>query len=198
MKVIDDFIPKNDQDHLENLFLNNKYFPYYYEYNTVIGVEEEAVGNDDDNIIMQPQFVHKLYDCNEIASTAYSDVMNLFCGTGVESLSPERIKVNLLQPPFDKTKGKYHIPHVDHGDDGYVSLIYYVNNSDGDTYLFDKTSYDNKSLKHYKERVNNLTVEKTVSPKKGRVVIFDSNKFHAGSPPLNHSSRCVLNMVFKK
>ena len=198
MKVIDDFIPKNDQDHLENLFLNNKYFPYYYEYNTVIGVEEEAVGNDDDNIIMQPQFVHKLYDCNEISSTAYSDVMNLFCGTGVESLSPERIKVNLLQTPFDKTKGKYHIPHVDHGDDGYISLIYYVNNSDGDTYLFDKTSYDNKSLKHYKERVNNLTVEKTVSPKKGRVVIFDSNKFHAGSPPLNHSSRCVLNMVFKK
>ena len=61
MKVIDDFIPKNDQDRLENLFLNNKYFPYYYEYNTVTGVEEESVGNDDD-IIMQPQFVHKLYD----------------------------------------------------------------------------------------------------------------------------------------
>ena len=185
MKVIDDFIPKKDQDHLENLFLNNKYFPYYYEYNTVIGVEEESVGNDDDNIIMQPQFVHKLYDCNEILSTAYSDVMNLFCGTGIESLTPERIKVNLLQTPFDKTKGKYHIPHVDHGDDGYVSLIYYVNNSDGDTYLFDKTSYDNKSLKNYKERVNSLTVEKTVSPKRGELLFLTVINFMLAWPLLS-------------
>lgn len=198
MKVIDDFIPKDDQNQLENLFLNNNYFPYYYEYNTVIGkIQEESVSNIS-NIILQSQFVHKLYDCGEISSTAYTEVMNLFRGTGIESLSPQRIKVNLLQTPFDRSKGIYHTPHVDHGDDGYVSLLYYVNDSDGDTYFFDKTTYDNYSLERYKEYVNNLTVEKRVSPKKGRVVIFDSNRFHAGSPPFNHNSRCVLNMVFKK
>ena len=47
MQIIDDAIPKEYQDFLETLLLNNSRFPYYYEYNTVIGVEEEFIGNSD-------------------------------------------------------------------------------------------------------------------------------------------------------
>ena len=62
---------------------------------------------------MQPQFVHKFYDCGEILSTAYGNIMHIFDGTGIESLSPIRLKVNLLHSPFDRSKGTHHIPHID-------------------------------------------------------------------------------------
>ena len=44
-------------------------------------------------------------------------------------------------------------------------ILYYVNDSDGDTLFF-----DNK---------DKLNIIKRVSPKKGRVVHFDNNKLHA-------------------
>ena len=198
MQIIDDAIPKEYQDFLETLLLNNSHFPYYYEYNTVIGVEEEFIGNSDDNIIMQPQFVHKFYDCGEILSTAYDNIMHIFDGTGIESLSPIRLKVNLLHSPFDRSKGTHHIPHIDNDNGNHISFIYYVNDSDGDTYLFDKVLDKNSPIETYKRKVSNLKIKKRVSPKKGRILIFDSNRFHASSPPLNHPTRCVINMVFKE
>lgn len=198
MQIIDDAIPKKYQDFLETLLLNNNHFPYYYESNTVTGLDEELVENSDDNIIVQPQFVHKFYDCGEILSTAYDNIMHIFDGTGIESLSPIRLKVNLLHSPFDRSKGIHHIPHIDNDNGNHISFIYYVNDSDGDTYLFDKVLDKNSPIETYKRKVSNLKIKKRVSPKKGRILIFDSNRFHASSPPLNHPTRCVINMVFKE
>ena len=197
MQIIDDAITKEEQDFLEKFFLSNNYFPYYYEYNTVIGQDEELVGTSDKDIMMQSQFVHKFYDCGEVLSTAFDTVMKIFNGTGVETLQPHRLKVNLLHTPFSKI-GKYHIPHVDTGKKDHLTFIYYVNDSDGDTFLFNKVVDENASIKKYKEKVSDLKIEKRVSPKKGRILIFDSNRFHASSPPLSHETRCVINMVFKK
>ena len=45
------------------------------------------------------------------------------------------------------------------------SFIYYVNNSDGNTYFFNK---DNEIIE-------------SVEPREGRAVMFDSNISHAGS-----------------
>ena len=61
------------------------------------------------------------------------------------------------------------------------SLIYYINDSDGDTIFF------NKKLKEIKR----------VTPKKNTAVLFDSNILHCGCNPIKSSMRGVINFIFK-
>jgi|TARA_E500000318_G_scaffold66912_2_gene61666 hypothetical protein len=63
-----------------------------------------------------------------------------------------------------------------------ISIIYYINNTDGDTVFF------NKKLKEIKR----------VSPRQGRAVIFDSSINHAGSCPIYSPCRQVINFVLYK
>jgi hypothetical protein len=66
--------------------------------------------------------------------------------------------------------------------------LYYVNNTDGDTYIFDKTK---KELNHISKDTK-LGILKQVSPKKGRVVLFDGRRYHSSSGPTK-DIRCIIN-----
>lgn len=73
-------------------------------------------------------------------------------------------------------------PHVDIEDDNYISCVYYVNNSSGDTIIFD----DQKNI------------VKSIPPKKGTGVLFDSNMLHSGSYPKDENEpRFVMNFLFR-
>ncbi len=189
MKIIDDYIPKDKQNEIEMNLLGNNGFPYFHSFDTVDSHYEQLLF-DDKNIIHQPQFVHILYGDGQANSTAFEYVMNIFSGTEIKKLKPKRLKVNLLTPPITKNKNTYHLPHFDSSDPNDITFLYYVCDSDGDTYLFDQ-KYDGETPKK-------LTLKKRVSPKKGRMLIFDSNNFHASSPPFQQDFRCVINMVFSK
>jgi len=67
------------------------------------------------------------------------------------------------------------------------TAIYYANDSDGDTFIF------NESYLEKIEDISKLTIKKRVSPKKGRVVLFPANTLHAGSFPTEHEDRMVIN-----
>ena len=78
------------------------------------------------------------------------------------------------------TDGEYHdLPHVDRKDK-HIVLLYYVNDTDGDTILFD----------------NDLNIIKRVSPKKNRVLIFNGNILHAGCSPIQSKKRVGINFNF--
>jgi len=80
-----------------------------------------------------------------------------------------------LTTPYD-TDLQNHDPHVDLNFP-HTSLIYYVNDADGDTVFYDND---------YKNIINSVT------PKKGRCVIFDGLIPHgAGIPKLG--PRCIVN-----
>jgi hypothetical protein len=105
-----------------------------------------------------------------------------------------RIKANML---FNMEGVKLQPPHVDGqgiGEDGVVecvgkkSLLYYVNNSDGDTVFYNE--------KYTGQPLDYLTEKMRVSPKKGRAVIFDSNQVHAASIPTEKAYRVVINCIF--
>ena len=91
-----------------------------------------------------------------------------------------RVKSNLLTK---STNNNPHPAHVD-TDDNHLVIIYYANDSDGDTTIYNET-FDTKFDK--------LTVKKTISPKKGKYVIFNGEHYHASSSPLRHDVRIVLN-----
>lgn len=118
-----------------------------------------------------------------------------------------KAKANLQTRAPKHIKGKFNFPHTDldvnaieKGRWGhYITTgIFYVNDSDGDTYLFKNPDYRSKYNKcdDWRLYVDNLEVETKVSPKRGRLVLFPSYTLHAGSHPIENDSRVVINYNF--
>lgn len=97
-----------------------------------------------------------------------------------------RIKANLLVRSAVSGGPRPFTPHVDLPTPHWA-LIYYVNDSDGDTVILDKTYPD----------WENATMLHSVSPKKGRAILFDGRHYHCGTSPAQHDVRIVLNFDFK-
>ena len=91
-----------------------------------------------------------------------------------------RIKSNLIFESKQYTKKTFGIPHIDSNESHYV-LIYYVNDCDGDTLLFD----------------DNEKIVAKISPKKGRILFFKGNILHANGHPTKYNCRCVINFNIK-
>ena len=103
-----------------------------------------------------------------------------------------RIKSNFQTRAFNKTPDQYNFPHID------IDLnipepnlacvaIYYVNDSDGDTVIFNEESGT---------PIDQLTIKQRVASKKGRLVIMPSRFLHAGSHPIDSPYRFVINYNF--
>lgn len=83
-------------------------------------------------------------------------------------------------------------PHRDMDDRDGISLrdkwavIYYVDNSDGDTIIYnEKEIFDDYSK---------YTIKQSISPKKGRIVFLRGDLFHSSSvPSIKHSKRIIIN-----
>jgi hypothetical protein len=187
--VIDNFISEEFQNELEKNLIGNKHFPYFYCLDTVDSYNEQLLF-DTGNILHQPQFVHTLLINNEQKSNAFDPIVSLFDFSQfyTQGYKLSRAKINLLTPPVNATKNHHHVPHFDSSNPDDITVIYYVNNGDGDTVIFNER-YDNNNY-------ITPTINSTVSPQKGRVLIFPSNLLHASSPPLNIDFRCVINFVF--
>ena len=89
-----------------------------------------------------------------------------------------------------------HRPHIDYYQPHYT-FLYYVNDSDGDTYLFDQVS-EPVDMNVY-PRVDpvypeKFTVADSVPPKAGRLVIMDGLLYHSSSAPVEHSDRLAITM----
>ena len=83
-----------------------------------------------------------------------------------------------------------HAPHVD-ADVPNIGGILYLNESDGDTVLFNQKGENGK----IPEGID-LTIKKTISPKVNRLLLFDGALIHTGHSPVNYSNRILLNMNF--
>jgi hypothetical protein len=96
-----------------------------------------------------------------------------------------RVKANLLVRSAAPNGARPFSPHVDMPMPHWV-LIYYVNDSDGDTVILDK-QFPNRE---------NPAVLRSVSPKKGRAIMFDGRHYHCGTSPARHDVRIVFNYDF--
>jgi len=75
----------------------------------------------------------------------------------------------------------YHIPHTDDDIEHWV-MIYYINDTDGDTFIFNETCYDIEK---------ELTIKKRISPEKGKFAVFNGKYLHSSSSPKKSSIRSV-------
>ena len=187
--IIDDFIEKDYQEKIKVALLGAEdhrglQFPWYY-------IEDVTAAGDDDSQ-HRPGLGHVYVEFDD-ESPCYvvSDYHELF----IPMLQRVGFKFGLsdvkvlqgrsfLQFPVN-TDGTIDSPHIDIiGSIDYIVALYYVCDSDGDTVI-------------YKEREENpegkYTVKERVTPKKGRLVIFDGALYHAAEQPINSNTRCIVN-----
>ena len=89
---------------------------------------------------------------------------------------------SFLQVPLNLKDRSVDTPHIDINDrDNFFVVLYYVCDSDGDTIIYNETKESDQ-----------YTVKQRVTPKQGRVVIFDGMLMHTAEQPLNNT-RCIVN-----
>jgi hypothetical protein len=138
------------------------------------------------------QFTHMFTDeTGKINSDRFylvDDILKKYIEYTNTTMEILRVKANLqTQCNFSK-EDFYNTPHTDYGSgmkEKYHVLLYYINDADGDTYIFDK-------------KVNNkYKIIQQVSPKKGRFLLFDGDLFHSGRHPINAEKRMLININHK-
>ena len=187
IKIIDNYIsPKLAYD-IEEFFLGPN-FDWYWNNRTIKQNEKEKYKTK--NTVHTGQFTHSIMrnfdliaDYNNEGlhtSNAYDGIKEIFKNINFNLVCRIKGNLNLNVTGYKK---KSHQPiHDDARVNGYKSLIYYINDSDGDTIFF------NDKLKEIKR----------VSPKKGRAVIFDSQILHCGCNPIKQQNRAVINFIYKE
>jgi hypothetical protein len=160
--------------------------------------------SDGVNVVEIDDVIPRLYQ-DQIEAEATSDKMAWFFSresarrvpvekAGVPFKTLLRIRLGLFTQ--NPAGGPYHNPHVDFYLPHYNAL-YYVNDTDGDTYVF-KETYDDVSLERSVEyaREGRFTTARRISPKKGRMVGFDGKHYHASMHPTQSSHRIAIAFSF--
>jgi hypothetical protein len=183
MKIIENFLPTEYQNALEKLLIGSN-FAWYLNPNTV--VEPYLPPEGVDTITDYMQFTHSFFQNDVVTSEHYGLISlinhHLMLLENINTTKPARIKANLNFPPSNYPENHHFSIHTDLSNEyNAITCIYYVNDCDGDTLFF---SEDGKT------EINR------VSPKKGSLVYFDSKIPHAGCPPKNSKTRCVINFNF--
>ena len=177
--IIENFLTKEQEEKIEQLTIDYN-FPWFYTPGTIVDVKLGIEANTVYDKGINPfQFVHStdLNQCSFIDTiTPVLDQLLIEFESNIRII---RCKFNFLPKDNDPS---FHYPHIDDPDENVMSAIYYVNDSDGDTFFFN----------------DKLEITKTITPQKGRLVIFPSNMFHSSSSPINNEYRIVMNIVFKK
>jgi len=177
LNVIDDFIKLRFQNDIEKLLLGNN-FPYFYT-NESVYLDSIDTVMIDENTLNVPQFFHMFITDGQVSSQYYnniSPISNKLIDTVDDDYYISRCKVN-FNTIDSRFENRYHTPHIDNAFEDQITAIYYVNDSDGDTFFFDDAG--------------NIT--ERLTPKKGRLVWWKGRIFHAKSSPVKSINRLVIN-----
>lgn len=122
-------------------------------------------------------------------------ILFTFCEkASVEFNTLLRIRVGLFTRTMIETT--HHNPHVDFSQP-HQTAVYYVNDSDGDTFVFNETFEDvsvEQSPGH--ANANRFTIAGQVSPKKGTMMCFDGRHYHASMHPMKAAKRIAITFNF--
>ena len=180
--VFDDIISKDYQNKIKSILVgetryNEDDFPWYY-------IDDITSAGDYENQ-KRGAFGHDYVHYEEGIE---SDFHFLFIDLIKNSCSKLNIKEvdvlqgrSFLQLPTNIKKEDVDTPHTDMSVQHFV-MLYYVCDSDGDTIIYNEKVISEKGL----------TVQKKVTPKQGRVVLFNGAYYHTAQQP-NHNLRCIVN-----
>ena len=108
--------------------------------------------------------------------------------TGYEIKSLTRIVLNLMTRTTIPVLGIPHIDMTGGNPEKLKTLLYYVNDADGPTSLYNER-YTGKKL-------DKLTLLDEIHPEANKAVLFDSDRYHCSCTPVE-SKRIVINLIFE-
>jgi hypothetical protein len=183
MLVYDNAIPESYADDIEKI-LGDNIIQWYFN-DATVDVNEGYHLKIDENTTESPFMTHGFYREGVVNSPWYMYFKQLV--DMVIHNHPEfelyRCKANLYLRDSGYPENHHHTAHTD--DDkgiGSMTALYFANDSDGDTLFFDQ----------------DMNVVNRVSPKKNRIVIFNSDQLHAGTPPKINNYRTNINIVLRQ
>lgn len=180
--IIDDAIPVAQQLELEKLFTGPT-VPWSL---VPPGEEHNSISMATTDSVDYTQFVHLVFwDEHSIVSPTFPLMVPIISAMPTNIKKLLRIKANITMSARDRSKTSYGMPHVDFTPPvkGLVTAIYYINDSDGDTVMFNQVG-------------DKLIPIQTISPKRGRLVMFNGGRYHSGNCPTDDKPRAVLNINF--
>ena len=196
MIILENILSQKISDDMESV-VTGGIFPWYLSRDISRNKIEEKNNYAifvDKNTINTPQMTHDIFsinDDNKFISSSYfymcQNVLNSVCEKiGVTEISLINAKFNMLFNNNSFEDEKYNTPHVDIiSTNKNYSILYYVNDCDGDTIIFNESRKNN---------FTNLTVKHRIKPQKNKVVILKGDIFHASSNPRLCEKRIVMNI----
>jgi hypothetical protein len=180
--INNDIFSLEDQEHIKHYMTNA--IPWYLGE----GHEKTASPNQYSlsvNVFEYMQLCHGFVSNKKVTTEhrTFAEIMIKNLQTKYTFLGEiDSIKANLQTKVYNSNPLAHNTPHVDNDISHWV-VLYYVNNSDGDTFIFNS---------------NELSIRQRISPKQGQVVIFDGKLLHAGMHPREADYRIVINFNFLK
>jgi len=193
--VVDDVLPEQEQEDLKKILLSSQ-FPWHF-IPDVTG-EQSKDG--------RPAFNNYLIDDGKVnvggkPLSLLQELINNSLSRLYEELNVKaryelfKMRTFLQMPLANLSGSRRDAHHIDYYKERHLSILYYVFDADGDTVIFENMYHPNNTRI---PELNELKVKKTVTPKQGRVVIFDGYHWHTGTQP-QKGMRCVINSnVFQK
>ena len=187
--VFDDVIDLEYQERIKSILLGDEtfegyYFPWYFT--------QDVTKQKDKDSQKRSAFFHGYVRDNDDTIGTIDSVFHYLIVSLLESacnkIDKQSVNViqgrSFLQLPINYKGEREDSPHIDTSDDHFV-MLYYVCDSDGDTIIFNE-----------KEKSEKYTIQKRVTPKQGRVVLFDGSFYHTAEQPMDNV-RCVINYDLK-
>ena len=185
--VFDDFIDIEYQEDIKKILLGEfeyegELFPWSY-------IEDVTASGDHDSQ-HRPALAHQYVEYIDGESVGrkltifhhlFLDMLKKVC----RKMVIRNINVlqgrSFLQLPLNLKNRSLDTPHIDIHDRKHIVALYYVCDSDGDTIIYNE-----------RKESESYTIKQRVTPKQGRMVIFDGWLMHTAEQPLNNT-RCVVN-----
>jgi len=206
MKVIDNFFPEEQFKEFQEKILGPR-----MSFNYIPAISTPEWMRVDDPLAKETDaFFISMYDKeNNMMSDEFLSLKPMFIyllhklGYTEQNLTRMRCVTTLSVPGI--TSEYYNLPHVDNPSE-HKSVVFYVNDSDGDTRLFhqrqkpfnwrlkpDATEEEKKNYANQFIR-SGFTVEHCITPKANRLLIFDGLQYHTAGFPVNSRRRVIINM----
>ena len=183
--IFDDVIDLEYQNIIKEILLGDRQykgydFPWYLTHDVTKPAKADSQ--------LRPAFFHGYVDYPSELSSVFHDVFIRLIQNSCAKIDRKNVDVlqgrSFCQLPISSDKISVDTPHIDIKEDHFV-MLYYVCDSDGDTIIY------NEQIKS-----ETYTLQQRVTPKQGRVVLFDGSYYHTAEQPLNNI-RCVVNYNLK-
>jgi hypothetical protein len=172
-------------------------FPWYYQPN--IAYIADPISGSNSNLCRSFGLTHTVWDIekgkvSEVLSHMAILADNFTKLSGIKPNNFIRIKINLQTPVVNNDCNKYNGAHVDRYTP-HSTLIYYLDDSDGDTFIFNEL-FDEADSTTWPQNVI-PTVKERITPVANSLYHLDSGlRYHSSSNPINTDRRYTINFNF--